>query len=177
MVEANRLFFLLTGGDWRVQWNNFCIWPDWKWQVLHHAGGIWASSPERGHPKGLWAHLREHSGTVFTFNIVMPPRISWWGSLFQNCCGWKSWPQTRPLYDWQGLLEWPGCTTVGHMNVLHYQVFPLKNRFLFISCLLCKIVCRKYKVPGEGFLLRDLQWRNPRPFGKWHQTENGGKKP
>ena len=38
----------------------------------------------------------------------------------------------------------------------------------------CKLVCRKYKIPGEGVLLGDLQWRNPRPFGQRHQAEIGG---
>ena len=35
-------------------------------------------------------------------------------------------------------------------------------------------MCRKYKIPGEGLLLGDLQRRNPRPFGQRHQAEIGG---
>lgn len=45
----------------------------------------------------------------------------------------------------------------------------------YVCMCMYKLVCRKYKIPGEGLLLGDLQWRNPRPFGKRHQTETRGK--
>lgn len=57
-------FCLFAGCHWGIQWHNFCLWTNWKWEVFHHAGSVRACGPEGGHSTGLWAHLWEYSGRL-----------------------------------------------------------------------------------------------------------------
>lgn len=55
-------FSPFPGCHGRLQWHHLCLWPDWQWEVIHHAGSCGSFLTERDHSKGIWTHLWEHTG-------------------------------------------------------------------------------------------------------------------
>lgn len=64
LIAQQTCQIIFTGRHRGIQWDNLCLRTNWKWQVFHHAGCVWANISERRHPSGLRTYFWEHSGNV-----------------------------------------------------------------------------------------------------------------
>lgn len=54
------------GCHWRLQWHHICLWPDWQWEVIHHAGSCGSFYTERHNTQSIWTHFWERTGKCVT---------------------------------------------------------------------------------------------------------------
>lgn len=50
----------------RLQWHHICLWPDWQWEVIHHAGSCGSFYTERHNTQSIWTHFWERTGRCVT---------------------------------------------------------------------------------------------------------------